>query len=65
MPTALTVYRWELRKLLAQKRTYMGLATVALIPLAFVIALSVRHGASAISIRAKYVVSAVITAGDE
>jgi ABC-2 type transport system permease protein len=44
MPTALTVYRWELRKLLAQKRTYMGLATVALIPLVFVIALSVRRG---------------------
>jgi ABC-2 type transport system permease protein len=44
MPTALTVYRWELRKLLAQKRTYMGLVTVALIPLAFVIALSVRRG---------------------
>jgi ABC-2 type transport system permease protein len=43
MPTALTVYRWELRKLLAQKRTYMGLVTVALIPLVFVIALSVRR----------------------
>jgi ABC-2 type transport system permease protein len=44
MPNALTVYRWELRKLRAQKRTYLGLAVVALIPLAFVIALSLRHG---------------------
>jgi ABC-2 type transport system permease protein len=44
MPTALTVYRWELRKLRAQKRTYLGLGVVVLIPLAFVIALSLRHG---------------------
>ncbi|HEY7967195.1 MAG TPA: ABC transporter permease [Solirubrobacteraceae bacterium] len=44
MPGVLTVYRWELRKLLAQKRTYLGIAVVALIPLAFVIALALRRG---------------------
>ncbi|HEX4032817.1 MAG TPA: ABC transporter permease [Solirubrobacteraceae bacterium] len=44
MPSVLTVYRWELRKLLAQKRTYLGLAVVVLIPLAFVIALTLRRG---------------------
>ena len=25
-PSTLTVYRWELRKLVSQKRTYLGLA---------------------------------------
>ena len=44
MPNSLTVYRWELRKLIAQKRTYLGLAVVALIPLAFVVALTLRRG---------------------
>jgi ABC-2 type transport system permease protein len=44
MPSALTAYRWELRKLRSQKRTYMGLGAVAAIPLAFVIALSIRQG---------------------
>jgi ABC-2 type transport system permease protein len=39
---ALTVYRWELRKLVALKRTYLGLGAAALVPLAFVIALAVR-----------------------
>jgi ABC-2 type transport system permease protein len=39
---ALTVYRWELRKLISQKRTYLGLGAATLVPLAFVIALSVR-----------------------
>jgi ABC-2 type transport system permease protein len=34
------VYRWELRKLLAQKRTYIGLASAAAVPLIFVIALA-------------------------
>ena len=44
MPNSLTVYRWELRKLIAQKRTYLGLVVVALIPLAFVVALTLRRG---------------------
>jgi len=39
------VYLWELRKLRAQKRTYLGLAAVVLVPIAFVVALAVQHGA--------------------
>jgi ABC-2 type transport system permease protein len=33
------VYRWELRKLLAQKRTFIGLGAALVVPLIFVIAL--------------------------
>ena len=33
------VYRWELRKLLAQKRTYIGLGAAVAVPLIFVIAM--------------------------
>jgi ABC-2 type transport system permease protein len=33
------VYRWEVRKLLAQKRTYIGLGAAVAVPLIFVIAL--------------------------
>jgi ABC-2 type transport system permease protein len=36
-PSTLTVYRWELRKLLAHIRTYVGLALVIVLPLFFVI----------------------------
>lgn len=43
-PGTPTAYRWELRKLASQKRTYLGFGIAALIPLAFVIALSLRHG---------------------
>jgi ABC-2 type transport system permease protein len=43
-PRTLTVYRWEIRKLLAQKRTYLGLAMAIAVPLFFVIALSLRGG---------------------
>jgi ABC-2 type transport system permease protein len=43
-PGVLTVYRWELRKLVAQKRTYLGLGAAGLVPLAFVIALALRSG---------------------
>ncbi|HVS29357.1 MAG TPA: ABC transporter permease, partial [Solirubrobacteraceae bacterium] len=39
-----TVYRWELRKLVALKRTYLGLAVAVLMPTAFVIALSLHGG---------------------
>lgn len=38
-PGVLTVYRWELRKLRAQKRTYLGLGAAALVPIIFVVAL--------------------------
>jgi ABC-2 type transport system permease protein len=39
------VYLWELRKLRAQKRTYLGLGAAVLVPVAFVVALAVQHGA--------------------
>lgn len=40
----LTVYRWELRKLVSLKRTYLGLFAAIGVPLAFTITLSFRHG---------------------
>jgi ABC-2 type transport system permease protein len=39
-----TVYRWELRKLRAQKRTYLGLGAAALVPMIFIIALLSSSG---------------------
>ena len=42
-PGVATVYRWELRKLVALKRTYLGLGFAALMPLIFVIALAARN----------------------
>jgi ABC-2 type transport system permease protein len=38
------VYKWELLKLLAQKRTYLGLGAAAIVPVAFVLALIFRSG---------------------
>jgi ABC-2 type transport system permease protein len=38
------VYRWELRKLVAQKRTYLGIVGAALVPIAFVVALAFQSG---------------------
>ncbi len=45
-PSTLTVYRWELRKLRAQKRTYMGFGLAVVLPLIFVVVQNVhtRHG---------------------
>ncbi|HEY5286897.1 MAG TPA: ABC transporter permease [Solirubrobacteraceae bacterium] len=45
-PSTLTVYRWEVRKLRAQKRTYMGFGLAVILPLIFVIVQNVhtRHG---------------------
>src|SRR5205823_11681842 len=44
-PGALTVYRWELRKLRSQKRTYLGLGFAMAVPLLFVVATAIRnHG---------------------
>jgi ABC-2 type transport system permease protein len=40
----LTVYRWELRKLRAQKRTYLGFGMAAIVPILFVVALALRGG---------------------
>ncbi len=42
-PSTLIVYRWELRKLISQKRTYLGLALVVILPLFFVVFQSLRH----------------------
>ena len=36
------VYKWELLKLLAQKRTYLGLGAAIAVPLAFVIVLTIN-----------------------
>ena len=44
MGGALVVYRWELRKLVSQKRTYLGLGAAIAVPIIFVVALSVQNG---------------------
>jgi ABC-2 type transport system permease protein len=36
-PSTLTAYRWELRKLISQKRTYLGLGLAVILPLIFVL----------------------------
>jgi ABC-2 type transport system permease protein len=38
------VYRWEIVKLLAQKRTYLGLGAATLVPIIFVVVLVLRTG---------------------
>jgi ABC-2 type transport system permease protein len=38
-----TAYRWELRKLLSQKRTYLGLGLAVILPLIFVTVQSLRQ----------------------
>jgi ABC-2 type transport system permease protein len=38
------VYRWEVAKLLAQKRTYLGLGAAMLVPLVFVVVLVLQTG---------------------
>ncbi len=45
-PSTLVVYRWELRKLVSQKRTYLGLGLAAILPLIFVVVQNIhaRHG---------------------
>jgi ABC-2 type transport system permease protein len=45
-PSTLTVYRWELHKLISQKRTYMGLGLAVILPLIFVVVQNIhtRHG---------------------
>src|SRR3954453_11380998 len=43
-PSALTVYRWELRKLRFQKRTYLGLGAAVVVPIIFVVATTLRGG---------------------
>jgi ABC-2 type transport system permease protein len=41
-PRTLTICRWEVRKLISQKRTYLGLAIGVVFPLIFVVAQLVR-----------------------
>ncbi len=41
-PSTFTVYRWELRKLVSQKRTYMGFGLAVLLPLIFVVSQLIR-----------------------
>lgn len=45
-PSTATVYRWELRKLAAQKRTYLGFGLAVLLPAIFVVSQLLRsdHG---------------------
>jgi ABC-2 type transport system permease protein len=38
-----TAYRWELRKLVSQKRTYLGFGLAIVLPLIFVLVQSLRH----------------------
>ncbi len=38
------VYRWELAKLLAQKRTYLGLGAATIVPIIFVVVLVLQSG---------------------
>jgi len=56
-PPVRTVYRWELRKLVSQKRTYLGLALAVILPLIFVLVqnLHQRHGRGAENIFASQI----------
>src|SRR6476646_2293002 len=38
------IYRWEIAKLLTQKRTYLGLGSAALVPVIFVVVLLIQSG---------------------
>jgi ABC-2 type transport system permease protein len=42
-PATRAVYRWELRKLISQKRTYLGLGLGAILPLIFVLVEQLHH----------------------
>jgi len=42
-PSTLVVYRWELRKLASQVRTYLGLGLLTVLPLIFVVFESLHH----------------------
>ncbi|MEI6663140.1 MAG: ABC transporter permease [Actinomycetes bacterium] len=43
-PSTATVYRWELRKLRSQKRTYLGLGAATVVPLIFAVAVALQPG---------------------
>ena len=42
-PPTTTVYRWELRKLISQKRTYLGLGLIVILPLIFILFQNLHH----------------------
>jgi ABC-2 type transport system permease protein len=44
MTGVVKVYRWEVAKLLAQKRTYLGVGTAILVPIIFVVVLLLQTG---------------------
>jgi ABC-2 type transport system permease protein len=44
MTAVARVYRWEIEKLLAQKRTYLGLLAAAAVPIIFVVVLEIQSG---------------------
>jgi len=52
---ALRVYKWELLKLRAQKRTYLGLGLAALVPIAFVVALIFKSGGPSDIVLGRYI----------
>ena len=41
---AARIYRWEIAKLLAQKRTYLGLGAATIVPVIFVVVLQLQSG---------------------
>jgi hypothetical protein len=43
-PSVLTAYRWELRKLRSQTRTYLGLGAAIAVPVIFCIAVAAKPG---------------------
>jgi ABC-2 type transport system permease protein len=43
-PSTATVYRWELRKLISQKRTYLGLGLGMVLPVIFIVSQLLRGG---------------------
>jgi len=44
MTAVARVYRWEIAKLLAQKRTYLGIGTAIVVPIIFVVVLVLQSG---------------------
>ena len=44
MTGALVAYRWELRKLVSQKRTYIGIGAAAALPVVFVTVMALQKG---------------------
>jgi ABC-2 type transport system permease protein len=43
-PRVRAIYAWELRKLRAVKRTYLGFGMAAIVPILFIVALALRNG---------------------